>query len=452
MATGISKTKWNGNGGSAPAQSAKLDVFLHYEGKKDESEILSAEKAQIVTLFEPKDPTENGLYFGDNLRVLASLLPRLRGKVKLVYIDPPYATRMVFQSRNQANAYGDLLVGAHYIEFLRERLVLLREMLSQDGSIYVHLDDNMAFHIKIMMDEVFGPQNFRNWITRKKCNPKNYTRKAFGNVADFILFYSKSAEYVWNRPLEDWTPERVAKEYEYVDAATGRLFKKVPVHAPGVRNGATGGTWRGLSPPPGKHWQYVPEKLEEMDANGEIYWSANGNPRRKVFFESSKGVPYQDIWMDCRDAHNQNIRVTGYPTEKNPDVINRIICASSNPGDLVLDAFVGSGTTLEVAANNGRNWVGIDNSAEAILTTLKRLMHGTKAMGDFVSARAKSEGQQQAIEFNDERPSSCDEDRQMPTESPVGRITNFSVLAEDPVPADVVEAVRKWRQGEIRHS
>jgi adenine-specific DNA-methyltransferase len=121
------------------------------------------------------------------------------------------------------------LVGAHYIEFLRARLILLRELLAEDGSIYVHLDENMAFHIKVIMDEIFGRKNFRNWITRKKCNPKNYTRKTFGNIADFILFYTKSDNYVWNRPVEGWTEEHAAKEYEYVEKEAGRRYKKVPV-------------------------------------------------------------------------------------------------------------------------------------------------------------------------------------------------------------------------------
>src|SRR5437763_14599679 len=105
-----------------------------------------------------------------------------------------------------------------------------------------------------------------------------------------------------------------------------------------------------MLPPPGKHWQFTPEKLEEMDRRGKIYWSPNGNPRRKIFLDESKGIPVQDLWLNYRDAHNQNIKITGYPTEKNPDILRRIIEASSDPGDLVLDCFAGSGTTLSVAS------------------------------------------------------------------------------------------------------
>lgn len=173
------------------------------------------------------------------LPILAALLQdsSVRGQVKLVYIDPPFATGSVFKSRSQDDAYHDLLCGAYYIEFMRQRLILLRELLADDGSIYVHLDENMAFHIKIIMDEVFGQNNFRNWITRKKCNPKNYTRKTFGKISDYILFYTKSDKYIWNRPFEEWALERAEQEYPYIEEETGRRYKKVPVHAPGVRYG-----------------------------------------------------------------------------------------------------------------------------------------------------------------------------------------------------------------------
>ena len=109
-----------------------------------------------------------------------------------------------------------------------------------------------------------------------------------------------------------WTENRAVKEYQCIEAGTGRRYKKVPIHAPGTRNGESGKTWRGLSPPPGKHWQYLPGTLDEMDARGEIYWSPTGNPRRKVYLDASEGVPVQDLWLDFRDAHNQNIRITGY--------------------------------------------------------------------------------------------------------------------------------------------
>lgn len=358
-------------------------LHLEYPGKRDAEVILATEPGVYVS--KGVVGGSNRLYHADNLGVLASLArdTEIAGKVKLVYIDPPFATATAFQSRQQNHAYDDHLVGPAFVESLRERLIFIHRLLADDGSLYLHLDERMAFHFRIILDEIFGPRGYRNMITRKKCNPKNYTRKTYGNVADYILFYTKGESYVWNRPLEPWTEEKVAKEYQYVDER-GRRYKKVPIHAPGVRNGATGGPWRGMMPPPGKHWQYVPSKLDEFDAAGDIYWSPTGNPRRKVYLEDSGGVPVQDIWLDMRDAHNQNIRVTGYPTQKPDLMLERIIQASSNPGDIVLDCYSGSGTTLAVASKLGRRWIGCDSGSEAIETTLRRFAKGMERMGDFV--------------------------------------------------------------------
>lgn len=363
---------------------------LEYAGKKAVADILATPPGRFARTGARGAGAVNRLYQADNLPVLAALLrdPAVAGKVRLVYIDPPFATAATFESRKQKHAYDDHLVGPAFVESLRERLVLIHKLLADDGSLYLHLDERMVFHFRVVLDEIFGEQNYRNCITRKKCNPKNYTRKTYGNVADYILFYTKGESYVWNRALEPWDDARAAKEYQCVDEQ-GRRYKKVPVHAPGLRNGETGKPWRGKLPPPGKHWQYTPATLDEMDARGEIYWSPTGNPRRKIFFENSAGVPLQDIWMDMRDAHNQMVHVTGYPTEKNPALLARIIAASSNPGDLVLDCYAGSGTTLAVASTLDRRWIGVDRSAEAIETTLRRLESGTERMGDFVGGEAK---------------------------------------------------------------
>jgi len=392
MATGIQKTKWDGevliDDPVDDFSDVALEANLCYRGKLPVHDVLATPPAEVVEVWRGTTD-KNRLYFGDNLPILAALLedPGVRGQVKLVYIDPPFSTDKVYWSRKQAEAYSDTLVGAHYIEFLRRRLILLRELMAEDGSIYVHLDQNMVFHIKIVMDELFGSRNFRNLITRQKCNPKNYTRRTYGNISDHILCYAKSERSVWNRAYVPWTEERAAEEYSYVEHDTGRRYKKVPIHAPGTRKGATGQPWRGMEPPPGKHWQYPPDTLDELDARGEIYWSPTGNPRRKVYLDQSKGIPIQDIWMDVKDAHNQMIKITGYPTEKPPELLTRIIDASSNEGDLVLDCFAGSGTTLAVASQSGRRWIGIDNSSEAIATILKRFTHGLEPMGDFVSEK-----------------------------------------------------------------
>ena len=287
---------------------------------------------------------------------------------------------------------------------MRSRLEIMFQLLSDSGSIYVHLDSNMVFHVKLMMDEIFGMRNFKGMITRKKCKSKNFTSKTFGNISDYILFYTKSDNPVWNRPYEEWTNEKILKEYPFVEEGTGRRYKRVPCHAPGTRNGITGGPWRGIMPPEGKHWQYTIDKLDEMDARGEIYWSSNGNPRRKVYLDQSKGVPVQDIWLDYLDVNNQNTCITGYPTEKNLDMLKRIISASSNPGDIVLDCFAGSGTTLVAAEELGRQWIGVDIGDESIKTIQERFIMGTKPMGDYVSKRKDKQISPSLFEYEEKSP------------------------------------------------
>lgn len=333
------------------------------------------------------------LYHGDNIDVLTALLDdeKVCGKVTLIYIDPPYNTGGAFETRDFKHAYDDRFTLESYLLFMRKRLELMHRLLSREGSIYVHLDSNMVFHVKVMMDEIFGIQNFKGMITRKKCKSKNFTRKTYGNISDYILFYSKTNETVWNRPYEEWSDEKVLKEYPFIEEGTGRRYKRVPIHAPGTRNGATGSPWRGMMPPEGKHWQFTPDKLDEMDARGEIYWSSNGNPRRKVYLDQSNGVPVQDIWLDYLDVNNQNTLITGYPTEKNIDMLKRIIETSSRPGDLVLDCFAGSGTTLVAAEQLGRQWIGVDIGDEAIATIIDRFKHGSKPMGDYVKKKPKKQ-------------------------------------------------------------
>ena len=353
--------------------------------------VIHLEKGTLTQTVSTSNKRIKRLYHADNLIVLKNLIndPQIKGCVKLIYIDPPYNTGSDFENRNQEFAYSDRFSTEEYLSFMKDRLAHMRELLSLDGSIYVHLDSKMVFHVKLLMDDIFGPNNFRGMITRKKCKSKNYTRRTYGNISDYILFYTKSDNPVWNRPFEDWTSEKKDKEYPFIEPDTGRRYKKVPIHAPGVRNGATGSEWRGMMPPPGKHWQYTPDKLDEMDANNEIYWSSTGNPRRKVYLDQSKGVPVQDIWLDYLDVNNQNSFQTGYPTEKNLDMLKRIVEASSNPGDIVLDCFAGSGTTLIAAEQLDRDWIGVDVGDVAIATIVNRLANGSKRLSDLSSKKVQ---------------------------------------------------------------
>jgi len=389
--------------GSGRRNDKRLNgVVLSYEGKVDDANVLNGTFANFE-LTATHGEGQNLLFDGDNMDALLFLLKNkdMTGKVDFVYIDPPYASQSSFESRSQNHAYSDHLVGAEYIESLRQRLLLLRELMSDSASICVHIDERMSSYVRILLDEVFGAENFRNEITRVKSNPKNYTSKTFGNVADRILFFSKTGNYKWNRPFVAWSDDAGTKEYSNIEEGTGRRFKKVPVHAPGTRNGATGTEWRGVLPPQGKHWQYTPDKLDEMDALGQIYWSPTGNPRRKIYLDETKGVAIQDVWLDAKDPLNQNAKITGYPTEKNPLVLERLINAFTAAGDIVLDCYAGSGTTLDVAQSLNRLWIGVDESAEAIATITKRLAHGTERMGDF---RQKSDAEQLALFEQPEKP------------------------------------------------
>ena len=383
MSTGVPQS---GNANKKP-------YSIEYEGKHNKNEILGLSFSNYKLVSSVNGGGGNKLFFGDNLDVLLFLLNNgYKGKVQLIYIDPPFATESVFLKRDQSHAYSDSLCGSDYIEFLRERLIILRELLTDDGSIYVHLDHNMVFPIKIIMDEIFGARNCRAFITRKKCSTKNTTHNTYGNISDYIMFYSKTSSYIWNRPYTPWDMNKMIEQYPYVDN-NGRRYKKVPIHAPGVRNGETGKKWRGMLPPEGKHWQYTPAKLDEFDAAGEIYWSPSGNPRRMVFCDETKGVPVQNIWMEYRDSVNQSVKTTGYPTEKNYDMVKMIVEASSNKGGLVLDCFAGSGTTLGAANELQRQWIGVDNSKESIKCILKRFNNGLEIYGDYVNNSNKSNRQ-----------------------------------------------------------
>ena len=326
---------------------------------------------------------KNRLIFGDNLTALRRLLndKLIAGNIRLIYIDPPFATNQEFTwdeertstiSRSNGNevAYRDNLIGDNYLNFLQKRLVLLREILADDGSIYVHIDYKIGHYVKVMMDKIFGKERFINDITRIKCNPKNFERRGFGNIKDLILFYSKNKNYIWKEQREQWSKNEINKLYPKIDKKDGRRYTTTPLHAPGeTANGVTGQSWKGIKPPIGRHWRYKPEKLSRLDAAGLIEWSSTNNPRLKIYADEAvaKGKKRQDIW-EFKDPPYPE-----YPTEKNLDMLELIIESSSNPGDIVLDCFAGSGTTLVAAQKLNRHWIGIDNSQIAMRIIKRRL-------------------------------------------------------------------------------
>ena len=319
---------------------------------------------------------EHLFHAGDNLDGLARLAA-MGVRVDLVYIDPPFATNNEFLmdadrastvSASGELAYADTLRGGDYLEQLRLRLEAMRSIMSDDGSIYVHIDVKMEHHVRLLMDEVIGPRNFRNSITRIKCNPKNFNRYSYGNIKDTILFYSVSPYRIkWHPQEEPLTGDDTVSRYPLVDAE-GRRYATTPLHAPGTtRNGPTGGPWRGMRPPAGRHWRYPPDKLDELDAAGLVAWSSTGNPRKIIYADQSAGKLPQDVWV-YKDPQRPS-----YPTQKNAAMLERIILTSSEPGDTVLDCYAGGGGTLLEAARLGRRFIGMDNSPAAWEVTERRL-------------------------------------------------------------------------------
>lgn len=217
------------------------------------------------------------------------------------------------------------------------------------------------------MDEIFGKENFKNDITRIKCNPKNFNRKAYGNIKDLIHFYSKSKKLIWNTPYTKYTEEDIAKLYKKRDK-NGRAYTTVPLHAPGeTKNGLTNQPFKGILPPKGRHWRCSPKELEELDTKGLIEWSENNNPRKIIYADEQLGKKSQDVW-EYKDP-----QYPVYPTEKNFEMLKQIIKASSNENSIVMDFFCGSGTTLLAAQELSRQWIGIDQSAHAIKISQSKL-------------------------------------------------------------------------------
>jgi len=310
----------------------RKEYELVYASKEREEDILADTMAvplqPIKTFGKNGDGWTNKLIFGDNLQAMKSLLddPEVKGRVKLIYIDPPFATKQEFRGSQDQKAYQDKIAGAKFIEFLRKRLIFLRELLSNDGSIYVHLDWKKVHYVKAIMDEVFGENKFRNEIiwcyTGAGQTPGQFPRKH-----ENILYYSKSQNWVFN-------PEDLRVPYKKSSASAGKT------------------SFTGKADE---------KRLKELDKRGKIV---------------------EDWWNDIATLGYAHGQILGYPTQKPEGLLSRIIKASSNKGDIVLDAFAGSGTTLAVAEKLGRRWMGIDCGKLAIYTIQKRMLNLKTEIGN----------------------------------------------------------------------
>jgi len=363
--------------------------------------------------------SENILYYGDNLDILRQYVQD--ETVDLIYLDPPFKSNQDYnilfaekngsQSAAQIRAFEDTwqwdraaaqayeqvveaggraaeamiafrkYLGGNdmlaYLSMMAPRLKELRRVLKPTGSIYLHCDPTASHYLKILMDAVFGPVNFRNEIVWKRSHAHSSARK-YGPNHDTIFFYTKERDFIWNTVFQDYDPEYLAKHYRHVDE-DGRRYKHENPTGAGIRHGETGKPWRGIDPTSkGRHWVKIPLELEELDRKGKIYWPKKEKawPYIKIYLDEMTGIPAQDLWADIGVINMMAKERLGYPTQKPEALLERIIRASSSKGDVVLDPFCGCGTTINVAQKLKRNWIGIDITHIAI-ALIKYRLHNT---------------------------------------------------------------------------
>jgi len=375
----------------------------------------------------------NRLYFGDNLQVLRERISD--ESVDLIYLDPPFNSKadynVIFREHSgkgpgaqiqafedtwhwgveSEKALGEVLerhgrlgefldfmvrsLGRNdlsaYLVMMAVRLLELHRVLKPTGSLYLHCDPTASHYLKVILDQIFGPRNFRNEIIWKRTSAHS-SAKRWGPVHDVILFYTKGENYTWNPVYQAYEEEYLSSGYRFLDDK-GR-YTLDNLTGAGDREGDSGKPWRNITPKRGRHWA-VPgrdklpswvklpedweamttqEKLDFLDAAGLIYWPPKGNiPRLKRYLETPKGIPIQDVILDIPPLGSHSKERLGYPTQKPVALLKRIIEASSNPGDVVLDPFCGCGTALAAAEELGRAWIGIDITHLAITLIQARL-------------------------------------------------------------------------------
>ena len=354
---------------------------------------------------------ENKLYYGDNLDILRRYIAD--ESVDLIYLDPPFNSNanynVLFAEKNgtesdaQIRAFEDTwrwdqgaelayqeivesgpegvsnamqafrtFLGTSdmmaYLAMMAPRLIELRRVLKPTGSIYLHCDPTASHYLKMLMDSIFDPRNFRNEIIWKRTAARSDSHK-WNHIHDILLFYTISSEYTWHTQHMPYGQEYIDKFYHFVEDGTGRRYASDNLTAAGTREGSSGKPWRGIDvKAKGIHWKYTVETLDELDAQGRILWpkKEGGVPRYKRYLDEMPGLAIQSIITDISPLSAQSAEKLGYPTQKPEALLERIIEASSNEGDTVLDPFCGCGTTIAVAERLHRKWIGIDITHLAI--------------------------------------------------------------------------------------
>ena len=374
----------------------------------------------------------NKLFYGDNLEVLREHVTS--GSVDLVYLDPPFNSNRSYSvifGRNstggdvaaQIQAFDDTwhwtpvtdgqyqryvagelpsrvadamtafrtLLGDNdamaYLVNMAPRLVELHRVLRSGGSLYLHCDPTMSHYLKILLDSIFGAENFFSEVTWKRSGAHSGSKR-WNPVHDVILFYRKGARYTWNEILQPLPQETIDQWYNNVEPGTGRRYNRQVLTGPGIRTGQSGQPWRGIDPTAkGRHWAIpgflnylvaglsTQAALDKLDEAGRLHWphKEGGIPMLKWYLDEAKGVPALDVITDIPRLSSTAAERLGYPTQKPVALLERIITASSNPGDVVLDPFCGCGTTIDAAQKLGRQWIGIDITFIAVDLIEKRL-------------------------------------------------------------------------------
>lgn len=324
------------------------------------------------------------IYCGDNLDKLRDLPD---GSVDLIYIDPPFNSNRNYEvfwgETKEKRAFEDRHESTKaYIDFMRPRCVELARVLKKTGSFYYHCDWHASHYVKVMLDQIIGENNFQNEIVWQRSGTHN-DAKRWPILCDSLMFYTGSKKFAWNPQFTPQSPEDVEKRYRFTES-DGRRFRLGPMDAPegGGMSAIDPKTkkprgwyeWKGYQPPE-KGWRYSPETMEELDRQGRIHYPKDKTKRlaRKLYLDESKGALLGNIWTDIPPLQSSSIERLGYPTQKPLMLLERIVKASSNPGDVVLDAFCGCGTALVAAEKLGRKWIGIDVSPTACRVMAQRL-------------------------------------------------------------------------------
>lgn len=394
---------WDGKYDADGRRAAPLRVALPFQTVETVNES-SQQRQKMLDLFsQGRDPDwRSRLIWGDKKYVLSALLPEFAGKVDLIYIDPPFATGADFSfqthvgdeeftkepSMIEEKAYRDMWGRGldSYVHWLYETVVLLHELLSETGSMVVHIGSNVNHYARVILDEVFGDNNFINQIVWKRSDAHSDIGQGamhLGRIHDVLLLYAKSStNQTWNMQYTPLPQTTVEKWYRHVEEGTQRRYNKADITGPG---GATKGNpvyeWKGIT----RAWRYSYERMLDLERQNRLAYSESGMVYQKRYLDESKGVPLQDLWTDInmvRGIHKAGESVD-YPTQKPESLLERIINLLSDEHDLVLDCFCGSGTTAAVAEKLNRRWITCDLGRFAIHTARKRLL-GIEGVRPFV--------------------------------------------------------------------